>query len=322
MPLEGLLTEEAIQSRLAQARREGGPDAMGFVQLTEIMQELAVLRPSDLDAATGLPLLGRVVHALAAAPFVLAADPSHVLKLARFCTPFMVVHSNGMTTMPAELQVPETPIAEDLWPRSTSAAVALRAAVVAFVLMVSSGLQAGTAAPRKLCARLVAELSRAPTAAAIQAELEAAQSAASASDVLYLAQLVLGSCSAAELATACPGFHPDKSASSPLNVAGRLAADRWRRATAVMTEALPQQPHGYRQCVEACTRTGAWDEAVHWAERGVRVADAAGSSYHAAKLRHLLGGALIVPAPASGQAGCGSWWRRHGSCRHTSSPGW
>ena len=38
------------------------------------------------------------MHALAAALFVLAADPSHLLKLGRFCGPFLVVHDNGMTS--------------------------------------------------------------------------------------------------------------------------------------------------------------------------------------------------------------------------------
>lgn len=57
---------------------------------------------------------------------------------------------------------------------------------------------------------------------------------------------------------------------------------------------------GFEQCVEACTRTGAWDEAVEWAERAVRVADTVGSSYHGAKLRHLLGAALVVQANRTG----------------------
>lgn len=62
-------------------------------------------RPAELDAAAGLQLLGRLAHALAAAPFVLAADPSHLLKLGRFCGPFLVVHSNGMTSEPHTLAV-------------------------------------------------------------------------------------------------------------------------------------------------------------------------------------------------------------------------
>lgn len=42
--MQGLLPEEAIESRLAHARRVQGPDAAGFLQLTELMQELAGLR--------------------------------------------------------------------------------------------------------------------------------------------------------------------------------------------------------------------------------------------------------------------------------------
>lgn len=70
------------------------------------------------------------------------------------------------------------------------------------------------------------------------------QSAASAKDMQYVAHMVLASCSAAELALACPGFHADMPGSVALNQAGRQARDRWKRATAGMTEALPDPPQG------------------------------------------------------------------------------
>jgi len=57
---------------------------------------------------------------------------------------------------------------------------------------------------------------------------------------------------------------------------------------------------GYDGAYHACANANSCDQAVHWTERGVQVADAAGNANQGAQLRYNLGNALLAQANSAG----------------------
>lgn len=297
----GCIPEEVLDGRLEKARLAIGPDAQGFVLLVGVQQELLSLESKELDESSSLLLLGRLVHALAVAPFPLSSGDAGLMRVAQVCAPFVRVAEAGTVGLPGSLIFPEIlstqgAILPDWVWGGTDAGTALRAAGAAICLLSMGDRVAASqmTAVENLCSRLVAELSKAPTAAAVQADLAAAQSAADVGDIRYVSHFILGDCAHRTLCMLRPD-HYDASLPDLLTSPGMAEAmARWKRGVVGMTAAKPHLPAGYEACARVCLSSGQPGQAAKWAERGIQAADAAGSSYHGASLRYKLGSALIV----------------------------